>query len=177
MHDVEAEVVHQISDADRHDDRLIGRDLAQRAPVEMIEMRVRHEHEIDLRQMVNFEARLLQPLDHLQPLRPVRIDQDIHLVRLHQERGMPDPGDADLAFADFRKERQPAIAGALGEERGNEDAGEEIALVPVGARPQPDPGGALVFSAIFRGLANDVSPAFFRKRNRHWQRKHISSGG
>ena len=69
----------------------------------MIEMRVRHENEIDRRQMMNFETRLLEPLDHLQPLRPDRIDQEIDLVRLNQERGVPDPGDADFAFADFRE--------------------------------------------------------------------------
>ena len=32
------------------------------------------------------------------------------------------------------------IAGALDEKRGNENRGEKIALMPVGARPQPDPG-------------------------------------
>ena len=59
VHDVEPEIVHQISHADRDDDRLIGRDAPQRAPVEMIEVRVRHEDEIDLRQMMNLETGLL----------------------------------------------------------------------------------------------------------------------
>ena len=54
---VETEIVHQIADFERHDDRLIGRDLAQRAPIEMIEMRVGHEDEIDLRQVEQIEAR------------------------------------------------------------------------------------------------------------------------
>ena len=143
----------------------------------MIEMRVRHENEIDRRQMMDLEARLLEPLDHLQPLRPDRVDQDIDLVRLDQERSVPDPGDADFAFADFREMRAGVIAGALGEERGDQDLGEEVALVPVGARTQLDAGGAFVFRAVLRGLANDVPPAFFRKRNRHWWRKHISLEG
>ena len=56
MHDVEAEIVHQISHADRDNDRLIGRDLPQRPPVEMIEMRMRHENEIDRGQMMNLES-------------------------------------------------------------------------------------------------------------------------
>src|ERR1700760_4586750 len=54
MHDVEAEIMHQISDSDRDDDGLIGGNLAQRSPIEMVEMRVRHEHNVDLRKMMNF---------------------------------------------------------------------------------------------------------------------------
>ena len=122
VHDVEAEIVHQIADADRHDDRLIRRDLAQRAPIEMIEMRVRHENEIDRGQMMNFKAGLLQALDHFQPLRPVWIDQHIDLVRLNQKRCVPDPGDADFALANFRKLRLRQIAGALREKRRNQNA-------------------------------------------------------
>ena len=80
---------------------------------------------------------------------------------------MTDPGDADLAFADFREQRPGVVAGALGEERRDEDFGEEIALVPIRARDQPDAGGTFIFGAVLRGLANDVPPAFFRKRNRH----------
>ena len=132
MHDLKTEIVHQISHADRHDDRLIGRDAAQGAPVEMIEVRVRDEDEIDLGQMMNLETGLLQALDHLQPLRPIRIDQDVDLMRLNQKRSVPDPGDADLAFSNFRKFRRRVIARALDEKRRNENAGEKIAFVPVG---------------------------------------------
>ena len=85
VHDVETEIVHQISHADRHDDRLIRRHLPQCAPIEMIEMRVGHENEIDRRQMMNFKARLLQALDHFEPLRPVWIDEQIDLVRSGRE--------------------------------------------------------------------------------------------
>jgi len=46
---------------------LIGRDFAQGAAIEMIEMRVGNEDKIDRRQMVNFEAGLLQTLYDLQP--------------------------------------------------------------------------------------------------------------
>ena len=51
VHDIESEIVHQIPDADGDDDRLIGRHFAQGAPIEVIEVRVGHEDEIDLRQM------------------------------------------------------------------------------------------------------------------------------
>ena len=167
VHDIEAKVVHQVADANRHDDRLIGRDPGQSAPVEMIEMRVRHEDEIDRGQVMNFEARLFEPLDHLQPLRPDRIDQDIDLVGLNQERRVPDPGDANLALGNFRELGRRVIAAPLREKRRDQHAGEKIPLVPVGTRPQPHAGRAFVLSAVFRHLTNNVSSALFRKRNRH----------
>ncbi len=47
VHDIETEIVHQVPHPGRHDDRLVRRDPAQAAPIEMIEMRVGHEDEID----------------------------------------------------------------------------------------------------------------------------------
>src|SRR5688572_15803184 len=70
VHDIETKIVHQIADADGHDDRLIGRHLGQSAPVEMVEMRVRDENEIDRGQMMDLEARSLEALDYLEPFRP-----------------------------------------------------------------------------------------------------------
>ena len=61
MHDVEAKVVHQVArrrSARRSADR--PRRLRESAPVEMIEMRVRHEDEIDRGQMMDLEARSLE---------------------------------------------------------------------------------------------------------------------
>jgi hypothetical protein len=78
-----------------------------------------------------------------------------------------DPGEADFAFSDFREVRADVITGTLGKQRGNEDGGEKIALVPVRTRNQSDASGAFVFSAVVRPLANNVPSAFFRKRNRH----------
>ena len=85
VHDVEAEIVYQVTYAHRHNDRLVGSYAAQRPPVEMIEMSVSHQDEINRWQMMNLEARLLQTLDYLEPLRPVRIDQDIDFVGLNKK--------------------------------------------------------------------------------------------
>jgi hypothetical protein len=82
---VEAEIMHQVPYADRHNDWLIGGYAAQRAPVEMIEMSVSNQDEINRWQMMNFEAWLLQALDYLEPLRPVWIDQNIDLVCLNKK--------------------------------------------------------------------------------------------
>jgi len=51
----------------------------------MIEMCMRHQDKINRRQMMNFEAWLFQPLDHLEPFRPDRVDQDIDLVGLDEK--------------------------------------------------------------------------------------------
>ena len=88
----------------------------------MIEMRMRDENEINLRQVMNLEAGLLQPLDHFHPLRPIRIDEQIDFVRLDQERGVANPGDADLARANFGKVRLRMKSGALDEKRRDENA-------------------------------------------------------
>ena len=90
---------------------------------------------------MNFESRLLQSLDHLEPFRPDRVDQNINFVRLDEERGVADPGNANLALTDFRKLRSCAPAGTLGEERWDQDAGEKIAFVPIRPRTQSHTGG------------------------------------
>jgi len=64
VNDVESKIVNEIADSDRNNDRLIGRDLRQGAAIEMIEMGVRDENEINRREMMNLEPRLLQPLDY-----------------------------------------------------------------------------------------------------------------
>ena len=148
MHDVETKIMHEVSDADRDDDRLISGNATQGAPVEMIEMRMRHQNEIDRGQMMNFKSRLLEPLDYLQPKRPVGIDQDIDFVGLNQKRGVPDPGYTNFALANFGEMGLRVIAGTLRKKRRNQDAGKEIALVPVGPRAQTNARGALIFCAV-----------------------------
>ena len=62
-----------------------NRHAPQRAAVEVIKMRMRHEYEVNRRQMLDFEARLFQSFDDLEPFRPNRIDQDVDLVRLDKK--------------------------------------------------------------------------------------------
>src|SRR5262245_44299745 len=137
-------------------------------------MRVRHEHEVNGRQMMDFEARLLQTFDDLEPLRPNRVDQDVDLVCLDQKGSVTDPGNADLAFANLRKLRRHVFAGSLHEQRWNQNARQKIAFMPVGSRTQPDAGGmpAQWNKSIFvLRLANDLSPFLFRKADWHGLRR------
>src|SRR5207247_10126156 len=102
-----------------------------------------------------------------QPHRPHVGDEDIDSSSLKEERGRPYPSDANLAFANFRKLWRRVTASAFDEKRRDQDAGEKIALVPVGSRTQADARGTLRSGTISRRLANDISSAFSRKTNRH----------
>ena len=117
--------------------------------------------------MMNFEAWSLQSFDHLEPLRPDRIDQYIEFVGLDKKRSMSDPRDANFAFADFRKLRRRVTAGAFDEERRNKNAGEKIAFVPVSPGTQPDTRGAFRGGTVTGHLTNDISSAFSWETNRH----------
>src|SRR5438046_1738401 len=134
----------------------------------MIEMSVSHQDEIDRRQMMNLEARLLHTLDYLEPLRPVRIDQDIDFVSLNKKGRVADPRNTNLAFANFWELRGPRclITRPFNEKGRNQDAGKKIALMPVGSWTQPYSRGRFGNCTI-PGLANNVSTAFFWETNWH----------
>ena len=117
--------------------------------------------------MVNFESWLLESLDYFQPFRPDRIDQNVELMGLDQKRGMANPSDADLALVNFGELRPNVITSSLGKKRRNQNGGEKVALMPVRTWSQFDPSRTLILSAVLRGLTNNISAAFFRKRNRH----------
>src|SRR5689334_13790265 len=131
MHDVETEPMDQPTNAYRNNDRLVSRDRAERSAIEMIKMGVGDKDEIDRWQMMNVEPGFLQSLDHAQPHRPDRIDQHIRVMGLDQERGVTDPGDANLARLHFGKQWARAGAGTFCKKRRNPNAGNEIAFGPI----------------------------------------------
>ncbi len=116
MNDIKTEIVNQVPDPDRDYDWLIGCNSTQSSPIEMVEMRVRDEDKIDRRQMINLKTGAFQTLDHLQPHRPIRVDQDVHRFHLDQERGMADPGDGKFARSNSWKEGLRATTGTLREQ-------------------------------------------------------------
>src|SRR5438093_631619 len=141
VHNMKAQIMDEVSYAHRHNNRLIRRNAPQGAPVEVIEVGMRNEDKINRRQMVNFETWLFQPLDHLEPFRPNRVDQDVDLVGLDEKRGVADPGNADLAFADFWELWSRGTPLTLHEQRRDQHAGKKVAFVPVRSRTQPDARG------------------------------------
>src|SRR5262249_25180633 len=167
VHNMKAQIIHEISHAHRHNNRLIRRNAPQCPPIEMIEVGMRNEDKINRREMMNFESGLFQPLDHLEPFRPDWIDQDVDLVGLDEKRGVTDPGNADFAFANLRELRSRRTSSAFNEKRRDKNACEKIAFVPVRSRTQPDARGTFYWCAVAGRLPNNVSPALFRKSNWH----------
>ena len=163
---VESEPMNQSPNSDRNDDGLIGCDRAQRSPIEVIEVGVSDEDEIDRRQMVNVKSGFLESFDHAEPHRPDRVDQDVGVMRLNQERRVTDPGDANLAGLNFWKERPRARARTSRKERRDPDAGDEIAFGPGAARTQLD--SLRFFGAAVLGVAHYLPLS--RKRIRHRRR-------
>jgi hypothetical protein len=82
---VKPEIVDQVSHTRWNNDGLIRSYAPQRAPVEVIEMRMGDKYEINGRQMLNFETRSFQSFDDFEPLRPNGIDQDVDLMRLDEK--------------------------------------------------------------------------------------------
>jgi len=133
-------------------------------------MRMRHEYEVNRREVMDFESRPFQSFDDFEPFRPNRIDQDVHLVRLDEKGRVTDPGNADLAFPNLRELRWHVLAGSLQEQRWNQNTRQEIAFVPIGRRTQSDASGMphLWRRSIFVWrLANNISPVLFRKADWH----------
>ena len=82
---------------------------------------------------MQLDARLFQQLDHLQPFRPVRIDQNIAIVCLNEKGGVADPSNAQFARPDLGKTRDGAFTGAFGKKGRDEDLGQKIPPMPVNA--------------------------------------------
>lgn len=131
---VEAKVMHQVADVLRDDDRLLIGHLAEGFAIEVVKMGVRDQNQIDLGQIVQFDSRMAQALNHTQPFGPIRIDENAVLGGLHEKRGVSDPGDANLVTREGRKINFLRAPDAFGEERGQENFAEEIAFVPTLAR-------------------------------------------
>ena len=138
MHNVKSEVMDQISDAGRNDDRLIGRDTPQGPAVEMIEMRMGHQNRVDRRKVIDMQTRALKSLDHAQPHRPIRINEDVHPLSWIRNDACPiqviqiSPG---FTFGKSGLARGPT---SFGKKRGNQNFSEKVALVPVESRFESD---------------------------------------
>ena len=78
----EAEVLGQIADAPRHHADFRTRQAAQRRFVEMIEVRMRQQHQINPRQVPDFQAGTLDALQEEQPVRKIRVNQNVQVRKL-----------------------------------------------------------------------------------------------
>src|SRR5713101_6976380 len=63
----------------------------------MIKMRVSDQHNINRREVVDFDPWLPQPFQHEQPARKIRVNDNVLPTNLHQEAGMANERDSHLA--------------------------------------------------------------------------------
>jgi len=99
----EAKIERKVANSPRHDGNFRLRQSAKRGFVKVIEVRVGQEHQVDGRQVLNFQTRPFDAFQKEQPVREVRIDEHIQVGELNQERSVADPGDGDLSFIQFWK--------------------------------------------------------------------------
>lgn len=130
---VKPKAVNQTTNMFRNDNGLITGNGAEGFAVEVIKVSMSHEHEVNRREVVNFDSRLADAFDDLEPLCPVRVDENAVLGGLNEKRGVADPSDAEFAFTEFGVDRLGFFSVTLGEHRGDDDLGKEVPLVPAAA--------------------------------------------
>jgi hypothetical protein len=67
--------------------------------MQMVEMRVRNQHQVDRRKIGNAQSGTAKTFQNEQPPRKVGINDDILSTDLDEEAGVPNEGDAELAVA------------------------------------------------------------------------------
>jgi hypothetical protein len=72
-------------------------DGAKRRPVQMIEMGVRHEHQIDGRKIAHLQPWAPQALQHKKPAREVRVNHRALAANLNQEAGVTDESNTEFS--------------------------------------------------------------------------------
>jgi hypothetical protein len=135
MDSIESQIMNEIADMLGHGDGLVAGNGAQRAPVEVIEMRVSNQNEIDGGEIAERDSRMLDPFDHLEPPGPVRVYEHAMLRGLNEEGRMSDPCHAEFSGWKFREGRLEPAPVAFGKKRGNNDLGKKVSLVPPFAEP------------------------------------------
>ena len=65
-------------------------------------MRVCDQHQVDLRQVLDFTAGALQALHEKNPVPKIGIDQQVQIGELAKKGGMPDPSDGNLTIHQLR---------------------------------------------------------------------------
>ena len=100
----------------------LPRDGPQRLAMQVIEVRVRHQHNIHWRQIAQIQSRLPQALQNEQPAREVGIDDDVLSANLQKKTGVADEGDAEFAIRN--QFRFVGLTGARGDGGMPHQAGE-----------------------------------------------------
>src|ERR1051326_4068924 len=96
-HSPETKVMGQITDTPGQHGYFWRWQFSQGGFMEMVEMRMREQDQVDRRQVADSQPGALDPFQKEKPVGEIRIDQDIQVAELHQERSVPDPGQGHMA--------------------------------------------------------------------------------
>src|SRR5439155_13553222 len=77
--------------------------------MQMIEVRMRDQHQVDRRQVVKLHSGLPQPLQNKQPARKVGVNDDVLPADLHKKAGMADKSQPQLTVRN-----QPGLVASSG---------------------------------------------------------------
>ena len=127
---IKSKSMNEASDVLRNGDRLIARDRAKCAAVEMIKMGVRDQNQVDGGKIMQRDPGMLDALDDFQPLRPIGINEHTVLGSLNKEGGVPDPRHANFPHWEIGENWLHAVTVTFGEERRDDNFGEKVPLVP-----------------------------------------------
>jgi len=132
---IESQAMDEVADMFGYGYGLVAGYGAQGAAVQMIEVCMGDQHEIDGREIAEFDSRVLDPLDDFKPLRPVGVYEHTVLGRLNEKRCVSDPGHTELSSGKIGEHGLDAVTVASGEEGGDDDLCKKVSPVPPVAQP------------------------------------------
>lgn len=132
---IESQAVDEVADMFGYGYGLVAGYRAQGAAVQVIEVRMCDQHEIDGREIVKFDSRVLDPLDDFKPLRPVGVYEHTVLGCLNEKRCVSDPRHTELSRGKIGEHGLDPVTVTSGKERGDDDLCKKVSLVPPVAQP------------------------------------------
>ena len=111
-----AKIMGEIADTPGHDADFGMGQATKGGFVEMIKMGVGQQDQVDGWEMLDAEAGALDTFEEEKPVGEVRIDQDVEIVELDEERGMANPGHGYLTFRELRERGLAMLSGSPGQQ-------------------------------------------------------------
>jgi hypothetical protein len=81
----------------------------------MVEVRVREQDKVNGREILDAQAGAFDALEQEQPVGEIRVDENVQVGELDEERGVANPGQRNLAASEFGENRLFMLAGARGQ--------------------------------------------------------------
>ena len=104
-----AKSVNQIPHSRGNDDGLVRCDLPEAPAVKVIEMGMGDQNKVNGGEVVMSQAGVAESSNNEEPVGPGRVDENVCLRCLDQKRSMADPGDTELPFFQFGKDRRDSV--------------------------------------------------------------------